>query len=214
MSGQQETIWSRISAARDDMRLAKSGGMRLGGNTIQYATIDDLYKTVTRALAKQDLWLNTPLENNAVHVRVVDVHTGENQELLAYPCVLTGKDAKADAGMWTSCKRYAITSAFNLASGDEGGTEQAAARQEERQQRGFVGRSRFRGVPDAKLTEIRGLLVKQGITDPQQQRDTVGQIIGRQVQGKLSDANLTPAEADRLTDELTTRMPTEVEVSA
>ncbi|RBP98479.1 hypothetical protein CRD60_01025 [Bifidobacterium aemilianum] len=202
------SVWARIAKARESMSLEKSGGMTLGGDRIQYATIDDLYKTVSNALMGQDLWLNTPLEGDRVHVRVVDVRTGESQELLSYPCVLTGRDVKADAGMWTSCKRYAITSAFNLASGDEGGTEQAAARQEERQTRGFVAKRRFQGVPAAKLTEIRGLLVRTGVTDPKAQRETVGSIIGREVQGRLDDANLTPAEADRLVEELSGRPQT------
>ncbi|RBP97112.1 hypothetical protein CRD60_08560, partial [Bifidobacterium aemilianum] len=35
-------------------------------------------------------------EGDRVHVRVVDVRTGESQELLSYPCVLTGRDVKAE----------------------------------------------------------------------------------------------------------------------
>lgn len=192
------TVWERIQNARQDMSLEKSGHMDIRGNRVQYATIDDLYKSVNSALGKQDLWLSTPLIDNAVHVRVVDVKTGKGEDLLAYPCVLTGQDVKKDAGTWTSCKRYAITSAFNLASGDEGGSEQAAVKEEERAQRGFVGRQRFRGVPDAELTQIRAALVKAGITHPDEQRQRVSVIIGRPVTGRLSDAHLTPAEAEKL----------------
>lgn len=203
MSGQENkpaegTVWERIQNARREMSLEKSGQMVIKGSRIRYATIDDLYKSVNSALGKQDLWLSTPLIDNAVHVRVVDVKTGKGEDLLAYPCVLTGQDVKKDAGTWTSCKRYAITSAFNLASGDEGDSEQMAVKEEERAQRGFVGRQRFRGVPDQELTRIRAALVKAGITHPDEQRRRVSAIIGRPVTGRLSDARLTPAEADKL----------------
>lgn len=203
MSGQENkpaegTVWERIQNARREMSLEKSGQMVIKGSRIRYATIDDLYKSVNSALGKQDLWLSTPLIDNAVHVRVVDVKTGKGEDLLAYPCVLTGQDVKKDAGTWTSCKRYAITSAFNLASGDEGGSEQMAVKEEERAQRGFVGRQRFRGVPDQELTRIRAALVKAGVTHPDEQRRRVSAIIGRPVTGRLSDARLTPAEADKL----------------
>lgn len=192
------TVWERIQNARKEMSLEKSGQMDIRGNRVKYATIDDLYKSVNNALGKQDLWLSTPLIDNAVHVRVVDVKTGEGEDLLAYPCVLTGQDVKKDAGTWTSCKRYAITSAFNLASGDEGGSEQMAVKEEERAQRGFVGRQRFRGVPDQELTRIRAALVKAGVGHPDEQRRRVSAIIGRPVTGRLSDAHLTPAEAEKL----------------
>lgn len=192
------TVWERIQRARENMSITKSGKMRLGGSSIEYATIDDLYKAVNSALDSQDLWLSTPLIDNAVHVRVVDVKTGKGEDLLAYPCVLTGQDVKKDAGTWTSCKRYAITSAFNLASGDEGGSEQMAVKEEERAQRGFVGRQRFRGVPDQELTRIRAALVKAGVNQPDEQRQRVSAIIGRPVTGRLSDAHLTPAEAEKL----------------
>lgn len=192
------TVWERIQNARKEMSLDKSGQMDIRGNRVKYATIDDLYKSVNNALGKQDLWLSTPLIDNAVHVRVVDVKTGEGEDLLAYPCVLTGQDVKKDAGTWTSCKRYAITSAFNLASGDEGGSEQMAVKEEERAQRGFVGRQRFRGVPDQELTRIRAALVKAGVNQPDEQRQVVSAIIGRPVAGRLSDAHLTPAEAEKL----------------
>lgn len=192
------TVWERIQNARKEMSLDKSGQMVIKGNRVQYATIDDLYKSVNSALGKQDLWLSTPLIDNAVHVRVVDVKTGKGEDLLAYPCVLTGQDVKKDAGTWTSCKRYAITSAFNLASGDEGGSEQMAVKEEERAQRGFVGRQRFRGVPDQELTRIRAALVKAGVEHPDEQRQRVSAIIGRPVTGRLSDAHLTPAEAEKL----------------
>lgn len=203
MSGQENkpaegTVWERIQNARREMSLEKSGQMVIKGSRIRYATIDDLYKSVNSALGKQGLWLSTPLIDNAVHVRVVDVKTGKGEDLLAYPCVLTGQDVKKDAGTWTSCKRYAITSAFNLASGDEGGSEQMAVKEEERAQRGFVGRQRFRGVPDQELTRIRAALVKAGVTHPDEQRHRVSAIIGRPVTGRLSDARLTPAEADKL----------------
>ena len=203
MSGQENkpaegTVWERIQNARREMSLEKSGQMVIKGSRIRYATIDDLYKSVNSALGKQDLWLSTPLIDNAVHVRVVDVKTGKGEDLLAYPCVLTGQDVKKDAGTWTSCKRYAITSAFNLASGDEGGSEQMAVKEEERAQRGFVGRQRFRGVPDQELTRIRAALVKAGVNQPDEQRRRVSAIIGRPVTGRLSDARLTPAEADKL----------------
>lgn len=203
MSGQgnkpaEGTVWERIQNARREMSLEKSGQMVIKGSRIRYATIDDLYKSVNSALGKQDLWLSTPLIDNAVHVRVVDVKTGKGEDLLAYPCVLTGQDVKKDAGTWTSCKRYAITSAFNLASGDEGGSEQMAVKEEERAQRGFVGRQRFRGVPDQELTRIRAALVKAGVNQPDEQRRRVSAIIGRPVTGRLSDARLTPAEADKL----------------
>lgn len=203
MSGQENkpaeaTVWERIQNARSEMSLEKSGHMDIKGNRVQYATIDDLYKSVNNALGKQGLWLSTPLIDNAVHVRVVDVKTGKGEDLLAYPCVLTGQDVKKDAGTWTSCKRYAITSAFNLASGDEGGSEQMAVKEEERAQRGFVGRQRFRGVPDQELTRIRAALVKAGVGHPDEQRRRVSAIIGRPVTGRLSDAHLTPAEADKL----------------
>lgn len=207
MSGQESrtvdrTVWQRLQEARKKMKPERSGHMSIKGNRIAYSTIDDLYKTVTDALAGQGLWLNTPLKENAVHVQVVDVQTGKAEDLLAYPCVLTGQDVKKDAGTWTSCKRYAITSAFNLASGDEGGSEQLAAREEERQQHGFVSRSRFASAPESALTRIRAALVASGVNVPGEQRATVSGLIGRQITGNLESANLTPAEVDRILDQL------------
>lgn len=207
MNGQESrtmgrTVWERLQEARKKMKPERSGHMSIKGNRIAYSTIDDLYKTVTDALADQGLWLNTPLKENAVHVQVVDVQTGKAEDLLAYPCVLTGQDVKKDAGTWTSCKRYAITSAFNLASGDEGGSEQLAAREEERQQRGFVSRSRFASAPESALTRIRAALVAAGVNVPGEQRATVSGLIGRQITGNLESANLTPAEVDRILDQL------------
>ncbi|QIG78207.1 hypothetical protein BIBE0010001c01_00021 [Bifidobacterium phage BigBern1] len=207
MSGQESrtvdrTVWERLQEARKKMKPERSGHMSIKGNRIAYSTIDDLYKTVTDALAGQGLWLNTPLKENAVHVQVVDVQTGKAEDLLAYPCVLTGQDVKKDAGTWTSCKRYAITSAFNLASGDEGGSEQLAAREEERQQRGFVSRNRFASAPESALTRIRAALVAAGVNVPNEQRATVSGLIGRQITGNLESANLTPAEVDRILDQL------------
>lgn len=207
MSGQESrtmgrTVWERLQEARKKMKPERSGHMSIKGNRIAYSTIDDLYKTVTDALADQGLWLNTPLKENAVHVQVVDVQTGKAEDLLAYPCVLTGQDVKKDAGTWTSCKRYAITSAFNLASGDEGGSEQLAAREEERQQRGFVSRNRFASAPESALTRIRAALVAAGVNVPGEQRTTVSGLIGRQITGNLESANLTPAEVDRILDQL------------
>lgn len=201
-AGSDLTVWERLQKARMEMKPEQSGQMMISGNRVRYSTIDDLYKAVTDALAKQDLWLSTHLANNAVRVRVVDVKTGLAEDLLDYPCVLTGKDVKKDAGTWTSCKRYAITSAFNLASGDEGGSEQAAAREEERQQRGFVSRQRFASASDSSLTRIREALVAAGVDVPDEQRETVSRLIGRQITGNLGSANLTPAEVDRVLDEL------------
>lgn len=207
MSGQESrtmgrTVWERLQEARKKMKPERSGHMSIKGNRIAYSTIDDLYKTVTDALAGQGLWLNTPLKESAVHVQVVDVQTGKAEDLLAYPCVLTGQDVKKDAGTWTSCKRYAITSAFNLASGDEGGSEQLAAREEERQQRGFVSRNRFASAPESALTRIRAALVAAGVNVPGEQRARVSGLIGRQITGNLESANLTPAEVDRILDQL------------
>ena len=199
----EQTIWARISEARKDMRLNKSGRMRIGGNGIQYATIDDLYSTLTRALSKHDLWLLTPLEDGQVLVKVVDVLDGSSVELLRYPCVLSGRDVKEDSGKWTSCKRYALTSAFNLASGDESSAEQSAVKQEERRSIGYARQSRYKGVPESKVTEIRALLVQSGAVDPHEQRAAVERVIHRKVEGRLSDAGLTPAEAQALVEALT-----------
>lgn len=193
------TIWKRLSEARKNMRLNKTGNMRLGGSRIDYATIDDLYSSINKELTKHDLWLNTPLDENRVHIRVIDVNTGESIELLSYPCVLTGRDVKADAGMWTSCKRYALTSAFNLAAGDESGAEEDAVKQEERRSIGYARQSRFKGVPESKLTDIRALLVEANITTPAEQKARVVDIINRDVV-HLSD--ITPAEAEKVIDEL------------
>lgn len=201
MSGESKTIWQRLSQARRGMRIEKKGSMRIGGNKIEYATIDDLYATINNALSEQGLWLNTPLSDNLVHIRVIDVNDGEALELLSYPCVLTGRDVKADAGMWTSCKRYALTSAFNLASGDESGAEQTAARGEERRSLGFARQSRFTSVPESKVTMIRALLVQSGIEDPLEQRGKVEAIIGRKIE--RLDGLRSNAEADRIIEELT-----------
>lgn len=199
----EKTIWARISEARKDMRLNKSGKMRIGGNGIEYATIDDLYSTLTRALAKHDLWLLTPLEDGHVLVKVVDVLDGQSVELLRYPCVLSGRDVKEDSGKWTSCKRYALTSAFNLASGDESSAEQTAVKQEERRSIGYARQSRYKGVPESTITEIRALLVQSGAADPNAQRTAVERIINRKIEGRLSDAGLTQAEAGKLVEALT-----------
>jgi hypothetical protein len=194
------TIWKRLSEARKSMRLNKTGNMRLGGNKIDYATIDDLYSSINKELTKHDLWLNTPLDENRVHIRVIDVNTGESIELLSYPCVLTGRDVKADAGMWTSCKRYALTSAFNLAAGDESGAEDDAVKQEERRATGYVRQQRYRGVPESKITGIRALLVQSGVTDPNGQRERIVSIINHPI-SRLNE--ITPAEADRILEVIT-----------
>ena len=199
---QELTVWERLQKARMEMKPEQSGQLTISGNRVRYSTIDDLYKAVTDALAKQDLWLSTHLADKAVRVRIVDVKTGQAEDLLDYPCVLTGKDVKKDAGTWTSCKRYAITSAFNLSSGDEGGSEQAAAREAERQQRGFVSRQRFASASDSSLTHIRAALAAAGVSVPAEQRETVSRLIGRQITGNLGSANLTPAEVDKILDEL------------
>ncbi len=200
MSGETRTVWQRLADARKHMSLEKSGSMKLGGSKIGYATIDDLYSTITRSLTEQDLWLNTPLEDNRVHVRVIDVRDGQSLELLSYPCVLTGRDVKADAGMWTSCKRYALTSAFNLASGDESDAERTLAKEEQRRQLGFVRKSRYASVSESTLTDIRALLVESGVTNPNDQRERVSSIINRPI-ARLSDLT-SQAEADKVVDAL------------
>lgn len=199
------TVWQRLASARESMILVRKGSMKIGGNKIDYSTIDDLYECISGALIKQDLWLNTPLVDNAVHVNVVDTLSGEILELLSYPCALTGRDTKADAGMWTSCKRYALTSAFNLAAGDESDAERDAEKQEERRARGFNRKSRYESVPDVKITRIRALLVEQGFTTGGEQRKQISKIINEPIE-HLSDLN-SEAQADKIIDVLSAGKP-------
>ena len=45
-------------------------------------------------------------------------------------------------------------------------------------------------------------LAAAGVNVPAEQRETVSRLIGRQITGNLGSANLTPAEVDRVLDEL------------
>jgi hypothetical protein len=200
VSDEQQTVYARIIKARESMKLKPSGNMKIKTTNITYSTIDDLCAVLVKELSKQDLWLNVTLEDNAVHVNVIDGHTDLKTELFAYPCVLGGRDTKLDAGHFTSCKRYALTTAFNLAAGDEAAMERSEEQTQTREKLGYMPQQRNRQIPPMQLTEIRARLVASGFLNPQQQQEKISGIIGQPIQ-HMNELT-SQAQVDRILEEL------------